>query len=109
MAQASCCWREADGMDSPLLAARAPFDLIIANILAGPLIELAPDFAEALAAGGTWCSRACSTRKRMPLQLLLKRKVWTVQRPRRAANGRCSSAGVPTRYLLARISRLFSG
>ena len=38
-------------MDSPLLAARAPFDLIIANILAGPLIELAPDFANALGAG----------------------------------------------------------
>jgi len=43
----------ADGMDSPLLAARAPFDLIIANILAGPLIVLAPDFAKALAPGGT--------------------------------------------------------
>ena len=43
----------ADGMDSPMLAARAPFDLIIANILAGPLIELAPDFARALAGGGT--------------------------------------------------------
>jgi ribosomal protein L11 methyltransferase len=42
----------ADGMDSPLLAARAPFDLIIANILAGPLIELAPDFARALEPGG---------------------------------------------------------
>ncbi|MEO8175497.1 MAG: 50S ribosomal protein L11 methyltransferase [Sphingomicrobium sp.] len=43
----------ADGMDSPLLAARAPFDLIIANILAGPLIELAPSIAAALAPGGT--------------------------------------------------------
>ena len=43
----------ADGMASPLLTARAPFDLIIANILAGPLIELAPDFAKALAPGGT--------------------------------------------------------
>ena len=43
----------ADGMDSPMLAARAPFDLIIANILAGPLIELAEDFAKALAPGGT--------------------------------------------------------
>jgi ribosomal protein L11 methyltransferase len=42
----------ADGMNSPLLAARAPFDLIIANILAGPLVELAPDFANALTAGG---------------------------------------------------------
>jgi ribosomal protein L11 methyltransferase len=44
---------QADGMDSPLLSARAPFDLIVANILAGPLIALAPDFAKALAAGGT--------------------------------------------------------
>jgi ribosomal protein L11 methyltransferase len=44
---------QADGMDSPLLSARAPFDLIMANILAGPLIELAPDFANALAPGGT--------------------------------------------------------
>jgi ribosomal protein L11 methyltransferase len=44
---------QADGMDSPMLAARAPFDLIIANILAGPLIELAPDFAKALSRGGT--------------------------------------------------------
>ena len=43
----------ADGMDSPMLAARAPFDLIIANILAGPLIELAPEFAKSLAPGGT--------------------------------------------------------
>ena len=43
----------ADGMDSPLLVARASFDLIIANILAGPLIELAPDFAKALTPDGT--------------------------------------------------------
>ncbi|MCL6683508.1 50S ribosomal protein L11 methyltransferase [Sphingomonas alba] len=43
----------ADGMDSPMLAARAPFDLLIANILAGPLIELAPAFAKATAPGGT--------------------------------------------------------
>jgi len=43
----------ADGMDSPLVAARAPFDLIVANILAGPLIELAPSFATSLAPQGT--------------------------------------------------------
>ncbi|WP_246166441.1 50S ribosomal protein L11 methyltransferase [Sphingomonas sinipercae] len=41
----------ADGMDSPLLAARAPFDLLIANILAGPLIDLAPGFAGSLVSG----------------------------------------------------------
>lgn len=43
---------EAAGMDHPLLHARAPYDLVIANILAGPLIDLAPDFADALAPGG---------------------------------------------------------
>jgi ribosomal protein L11 methyltransferase len=43
----------ADGMASPALLARAPYDLLIANILAGPLIELAPAFAAALAPGAT--------------------------------------------------------
>ena len=38
--------------DAALVAAR-PFDLLIANILAGPLIELAPAFVRALAPGGT--------------------------------------------------------
>ncbi|WP_225007494.1 50S ribosomal protein L11 methyltransferase [Novosphingobium percolationis] len=43
----------ASGMDHPLLAAAAPYDLLIANILAGPLVELAPDFADAVAPGGS--------------------------------------------------------
>lgn len=43
----------ADGMDSPLLAGRAPFDLLIANILASPLIALAPDFARGVSPGAT--------------------------------------------------------
>ncbi len=42
----------ADGMEHPLLGARGPYDLIIANILAGPLIDLAPHFAEHLLPGG---------------------------------------------------------
>lgn len=42
----------ADGMNHPLLEARGPYDLVIANILAGPLIGLAPDFAKALVPGG---------------------------------------------------------
>ena len=41
----------ADGMSHEMLVARAPFDLIIANILAGPLVELAPNFAKAAAPG----------------------------------------------------------
>ena len=42
----------AAGMDDPLLQARGPYDLLIANILAGPLIELAPDFAASVVPGG---------------------------------------------------------
>ena len=42
----------ADGMNHPLLEVRGPYDLIIANILAGPLIGLAPDFARHLIPGG---------------------------------------------------------
>jgi ribosomal protein L11 methyltransferase len=43
----------ADGMAHPALTERAPFDLLVANILAGPLIELAADFVHAVAPGGT--------------------------------------------------------
>ncbi len=42
----------ADGMDDPLLQARGPYDLLIANILAGPLVQLAPDFGSAVLPGG---------------------------------------------------------
>jgi ribosomal protein L11 methyltransferase len=42
----------AAGLDNPLIAARGPYDLVIANILAGPLVELAPDFGAALVPGG---------------------------------------------------------
>jgi ribosomal protein L11 methyltransferase len=42
----------ADGLGNGRLKARAPYDLIIANILAGPLIDLAPAIGTALAPGG---------------------------------------------------------
>ena len=43
----------ADGMKDPLLQARAPFDLLIANILAGPLAEMAEDLCAAVTPGGS--------------------------------------------------------
>jgi ribosomal protein L11 methyltransferase len=43
---------EAAGFGHPRLAAAAPFDLVFANILKGPLIELAPDMAAHLGKGG---------------------------------------------------------
>lgn len=42
----------APGFADPKLTAAAPFDLIFANILKGPLIALAPDMAAATAEGG---------------------------------------------------------
>jgi ribosomal protein L11 methyltransferase len=42
-----------DGMDDPLLRLRGPYDLLIANILAAPLVGLAPGFGAAVAPGGS--------------------------------------------------------
>jgi ribosomal protein L11 methyltransferase len=43
-----CSFVEAAGFDTSKIAARVPFDLIVANILAGPLVDLAPSFADAV-------------------------------------------------------------
>jgi ribosomal protein L11 methyltransferase len=44
---------EASGFEHPDLAAKAPFDLIFANILKAPLLGLAPSIANSTAQGGT--------------------------------------------------------
>lgn len=43
---------EAAGARHPRLAARAPYDLIVANILAGPLVAMAPDIGRIAVRGG---------------------------------------------------------
>jgi ribosomal protein L11 methyltransferase len=43
----------AAGLGASVFRANAPFDLIVANILAGPLVALAPAIRRLLAAGGT--------------------------------------------------------
>ena len=44
--------KEAAGFDHPDLLAAAPFDLVFANILKGPLVALAPDMAAHVQPGG---------------------------------------------------------
>jgi ribosomal protein L11 methyltransferase len=43
---------ESDGYGSAVVQSETPYDLIAANILARPLIAMAPDAAAALTAGG---------------------------------------------------------
>lgn len=43
----------APGFDHPVFAERGPFDLVVANILAGPLMEIAPAMAAYLKPGGS--------------------------------------------------------
>ena len=47
-----CRFHHAIGLCASALADAAPYDLIVANILAGPLIELSESFASALRPGG---------------------------------------------------------
>ena len=47
-----CRFVVAAGLAAPELAARAPYDLIVANILAGPLVDLSESFAAAVRPGG---------------------------------------------------------
>ena len=42
-----------NGLGHPRVRARAPFDFLVANILAGPLLFLAPSIARAVVRGGT--------------------------------------------------------
>jgi len=42
----------ATGLDDPAFQEDMPFNLITANILAGPLVDMAPDISDALAKGG---------------------------------------------------------
>jgi ribosomal protein L11 methyltransferase len=50
---ADCChFVHAKGLDHEVLQERAPYDLIVANILAGPLIELSDSFSTAVRTGG---------------------------------------------------------
>jgi ribosomal protein L11 methyltransferase len=42
----------ANGVADPMVLARAPYDLVVANILAAPLIAMAADFAALAAPGG---------------------------------------------------------
>ncbi|WP_292020291.1 50S ribosomal protein L11 methyltransferase, partial [Brevundimonas sp. UBA875] len=49
---AKCDFYFADGLSDPRIARHAPYDLVFANILAAPLVHLAPEIGAALKSGG---------------------------------------------------------
>lgn len=49
---ARCDFYFAEGLNDPRIAQHMPYDLVFANILAAPLVELAPEIAGALKPGG---------------------------------------------------------
>ena len=50
--EAKCDFYFADGLSDPRIARHLPYDLVFANILAAPLVELAPEIGAALKTGG---------------------------------------------------------
>lgn len=66
----------ADGTAHPLLAARGPYDLICANILAGPLISLAPALAVIAAPGATLLLAGLLARQRPAVIAAYRRAGW---------------------------------
>ncbi len=50
--RARCEFYFADGLSDPRIARHLPYDLVFANILAAPLVELAPAIADSLREGG---------------------------------------------------------
>ncbi|MGX1199145.1 50S ribosomal protein L11 methyltransferase [Parvibaculum sp. MBR-TMA-1.3b-4.2] len=71
----------AKGFDHPEISANAPYDLIVANILARPLVSLMPGFAWNLAAGGTLIlSGILRTQENMVLAAARMQEMYLVSR-----------------------------
>lgn len=66
----------ADGTGHPAIAGRAPYDLIVANILAGPLIALAPALAQIAAPGGTLILAGLLSKQRAAVVRAYRRSGW---------------------------------
>ena len=79
----------AAGMDDRLLRECGPYDLLIANILAGPLVELAPDFAEAVPPRGHLLLAGLLTTQERKVRAATPRRFMTVSIARHPAVVAC--------------------
>lgn len=79
---------EAAGFGHPALAERAPYDLVFANILKGPLMSLAPEMARSVAPGGVTILPVSSTRRRTRFWRPIGRRGFLCGRATKSAIGR---------------------
>lgn len=86
----------ADGMDDPALQARAPYDLLIANILAGPLIDMAQDFGDSVTSRGSILLAGLLERQENDVRAAYRRAGFRLHR--RIVNGDWSILWLRRRY-----------
>lgn len=88
----------APGIDHPAIRHRAPYDLVIANILAGPLITLAPDIASVTAPGGHAILAGLIARQMEPVLAAYRAQGFRLAARGEAPTGRacCSSSAAAT-------------
>ena len=75
-----CRFVVSQGLDAPALAEAAPYDLIVANILAGPLIELSSSFATSLRAGGRALLSGILVEQAAPIMSVYSRCGFSIER-----------------------------
>jgi ribosomal protein L11 methyltransferase len=88
------------GLGAPELSARAPYDLIVANILAGPLMELSESFAAAIRPDGHVLLSGLLVEQADMILATYKRRGFTFERSIDRETG-----GADWRTLLLRASR----
>ena len=87
----------ADGPAHPALNARAPYDVIVANLLYRPLLRLAPGIARCAAPGGTVIMSGILERQELPLRVALRRHGLSFLRSRRRDGWSTIEAARPRR------------
>jgi ribosomal protein L11 methyltransferase len=70
----------ADGMQSPNIQTNQPFDLIVANILSGPLIEMAASICAALSPTGSLILSGLLISQKPEVTAAYEKQGWTVEK-----------------------------
>lgn len=95
----------ADGTDAETVQRRAPYDLIVANILAGPLIALAPDIAAIATPGARLVLAGLLATQAEAVMRAYRRQGWRVAGRRDLGDWAILTLRYRTRFGAARTTR----